>query len=251
YPHVAALPTIGLRISNDYQGSPRRSLGQFFQVDVRLGQIANIKDHRLMIPDSQLPSHGDALVMAIVVEARGIDPVRNDVDRAGHLIKLPQLTSYLRRNSNHPSLVTAIETRLGVGHQLQGDTMTPRDTAQGVQIRGHTDVGRHHVWVATAIALRMPDVIVAQLSSLQAQTQRKTTNGRHGIGPHGAHALKLPARVRWLLTTVGEDSHSVAPRKRAGENLGVSAMTSVIVKIMDHQRYVQLIHRFNIPRAAG
>src|SRR5438309_3220060 len=114
--------------------------------------------------------------------------------------------------------------------------MTPRDAAQRVQIRGHTDVGRYHVWVAAAIALRMPDVVFPQLSSPEAQTQRKTTNGHRGTGPHGAHPLELPARVRWLLTAVGEDSHSVSSRKRVGENPGVSAMTSVIVKVMNDER---------------
>ena len=82
----------------------------------------------------------------------------------------------------------------------------------------------------------MPDVVLAQLSSPEAQTQRKTTNGHDRIGPHSAHPLKLPARVRWLLTTVGEDSHFVSPGKRIGENPGVSAMTSVVVKVMDDER---------------
>src|SRR5947208_16246516 len=99
--------------------------------------------------------------------------------------------------------------------------MTPRDAAQRVQIRGHADVGRHHVWVAAAIALHVTYVKTIEPRRQPSNPQRKCLHSDKRVLAPGAHMIRIPTRLKRTLVPVGEHGHLMAKREIISQNPGV------------------------------
>src|SRR5205823_4477786 len=111
-------------------------------------------------------------------------------------------------------------------------------------------VGRDNVCMATTIALHVTNLVLTQASCLRAQTQRKSIDGRQCAASPCTGVMISPTSIGWPLTAVSEDGNIMAEGELVGENLCVNAMSAVVVKVMNHQRNIQSLHRLIIVRVS-